>query len=371
MEAWDAGTFHTGRDLTWQGNKLIDNVFMNNDSDATANFPCIGTTTSCAKVAIYLDDHQSGVTVTSNVISGFWTGVFLHFGSNDNVSNNLFIGDGLSVAVAACEVNDTTCNPPLSDPANALAASLNATMSLPEWETVWLPHYPALRNVTWSPGATVNNTVSWMPLLCRSRVSVTELCRQIDSNVVIACSGQGFPTGGGSFNATSMPGAYRSYVGGRGPPPVFDPAAVFPMRPSFNASSIDDAKFTSRDPVGELTFTVDATSPIFRTIPQWRQIPAGAGPRHIAPPPPVPPTPRPRTPPRLLKKCGDTVALPNPPTDESGPTLLYLPPSSGSGMGTLIAAGQGNNASTKKVHLLMARSDTGGANWTTPVNFGT
>ena len=170
LEAWDAGTFHTGRDLTWQGNKLIDNVFMNNDSDATANFPCIGTTTSCAKVAIYLDDHQSGVTVTSNVISGF-VGVFLHFGRNNNVSNNLFIGDGLSVAVAACEVNDTTCNPPLSDPANALAASLNATMSLPEWETVWLPHYPALRNVTWSPGATVNNTVSWITLLCRSSAS--------------------------------------------------------------------------------------------------------------------------------------------------------------------------------------------------------
>ena len=37
-------------------------------------------------------------------------------------------------------------------------------------------------------------------------------------------------------------------------------------------------------------------------------------------------------------------------------------------MGTLIAAGQGNNASTKKVHLLMARSETGGANWSTPVN---
>eukprot|EP01048_Picozoa_sp_COSAG05_P003571 COSAG05_NODE_168_length_15164_cov_8.323734_2_plen_102_part_00 len=37
-------------------------------------------------------------------------------------------------------------------------------------------------------------------------------------------------------------------------------------------------------------------------------------------------------------------------------------------MGTLIAAGQGINASTKKVHLLMTRSENGGKNWSAPSN---
>ena len=175
LEAWDAGTFHTGRDLTWQGNVLKDNVMINNDTDATRKFPCIGTTTSCSKVAIYLDDHQSGVSVISNVIAGYWTGVFLHFGRNNNVTGNLFVGNGLSVAVAACQVNDTTCNPSLSAPTNSLAATLNTTMNWPQWKTVWLLRYPILRNVTWNTGATVNNTVSLIQLIILSLTTRSEI----------------------------------------------------------------------------------------------------------------------------------------------------------------------------------------------------
>ena len=137
----------------------------------------IGTTTSCARVAVYLDDHQSGTIVRGNVIIGFWNGVFMHFGRSNNISQNIFIDSGLSIALAACAAEDRGCNKPLNDTADTMMSSLREAMQWPQWKTRWMPAYPALTNVSWNPGATINNSV--------------------EGNIVISCNGRGFPPGGG------------------------------------------------------------------------------------------------------------------------------------------------------------------------------
>jgi hypothetical protein len=324
LEAWDAGTFHTGRDLTWRGNVLADNVLINDDASSSLKFPCIGTTTSCAKVGIYLDDHMSGVTVASNVIAGYWTGAFLHYGRSNGIVGNMFIENGISVALAACSPNDKHCNLPLEDASDLMLTALRDAMTWPEWGSLWLRRYPALRNITWNPGATANNTIS--------------------GNVVIDSTGQGFPIGGGSFNATSMPGAYRLY-NPDGPPPytLSDPGALALTDSNFhgwNGSVLETVDFVAEDPLGALDFTLEPTSPVFASILAWRQIPAGVGPSGGVPPAPPAPPPPPRAP-KPLERCGSVRALPDPPVDEVGPTLLYLPPPTGTGIGTFIAAGQG------------------------------
>ena len=41
----------------------------------------------------YLDDHMSGVTVHGNVVVGYENAVFMHFGRDNNITQNIFIGD--------------------------------------------------------------------------------------------------------------------------------------------------------------------------------------------------------------------------------------------------------------------------------------
>ena len=101
LECWDCGAYHTGRDITWLGNVIRHNVNINNDSLAQSRFPC-AKGSSCQKVAWYMDDHMSGVTVTSNVVVGYQTGVFFHFGRNNNASGNIFIDCNASVVSATC-----------------------------------------------------------------------------------------------------------------------------------------------------------------------------------------------------------------------------------------------------------------------------
>ena len=142
---------------------------------------------------------------------------------------------------------------------------------------------------------------------------------------------------------------------------------MLPMTTSYNASDLNSLLFVSQEPLTALDFRLEPTSPVFSSVPHWQQIPRGFGPRKKSPLPVPVPSPSPWSPPQLLPHCGDVFAIPDPPDDEAGPTLLYIPPtakpalpSGSSTIGTLLAAGQGNNVTSKKVHLLMARSVNGG-----------
>jgi hypothetical protein len=103
-----------------------------------------------------------GTITHGNVVVGYENGVFVHFGRDNAVTANLFIGTSVSIAVEDCQPikADAWCDLALSDPdpSDTLISSLKAAMKWPLWSTVWMQRYPALRNVTWHPGATLNNT---------------------------------------------------------------------------------------------------------------------------------------------------------------------------------------------------------------------
>ena len=71
LRSWDAGAYHTGRDLTWRGNVIRYNLNINDDEAAKAAYPCVVGETSCVKAAWYFDDHMSGVEIYGNVIVGW------------------------------------------------------------------------------------------------------------------------------------------------------------------------------------------------------------------------------------------------------------------------------------------------------------
>eukprot|EP01050_Picozoa_sp_SAG11_P024018 SAG11_NODE_4998_length_1697_cov_1.186483_1_plen_264_part_10 len=208
LECWDCGAYHTGRDLTWLGNVIRNNVNINNDSLAQSRFPC-AKGSSCQKVAWYLDDHMSGVQITGNVVVGYQTGVFFHFGRNNNASGNIFIDCNTSVWCEGCYniPKDHFYNLAFddTDPGDTMIAALRAAMAWPTWNTTWLEAYPLLSNVSWAPGVTVNNTV--------------------DNNVAL---GRGILQYGEPPLQFKLPKHYT---------------AVFPTRGNYNASALVDAAF--------------------------------------------------------------------------------------------------------------------------------
>ena len=125
LETYDSGAIYAGRDFTWRGIVISNNIFGPNIGRAGSLcsaplLPCVkgracnSTSTSCVRSAIYLDDHLSGATITGNVFLGAQnalptgpdldqkygnTGVMVNGGRDHNISNNLFIGIGLPAAV--------------------------------------------------------------------------------------------------------------------------------------------------------------------------------------------------------------------------------------------------------------------------------
>ena len=245
LECWDCGAYHTGRDLTWQGNVIRYNVNVNNDSLAKSRFPC-AKGSSCQKVAWYLDDHMSGVEIYGNAVVGYQTGVFFHFGSNNNASQNMFLSCNASVWVSACFnlPKDAWCNLPFNDTSQAdtMMVALHAAMAWPTWATTWLSSYPLLGNITWAPGATVNNSVN--------------------NNVAI---------GRGVLGYGEQPDQFLL---------VENLSAVLPTHGNWNASEIAAAQFVSAEPVAQLDFRLKPTSPVFQASGgAFSQIPTGQGPR--------------------------------------------------------------------------------------------
>ena len=136
------------------------------------------------------------------------------------------------------------CNLPFNDTsvADTMMVALHAAMAWPTWETLWLSAYPLLRNITWAPGATVNNTV--------------------DDNVAIGRGVLGYGDQPNQFLLT------MNY------------SAVLPTHGNWNASDIAAAQFVAPDPVGAKDFRLKPTSPVFQASGgAFCQIPTGQGPR--------------------------------------------------------------------------------------------
>lgn len=196
-----------------------------------------------------------GTITHGNVVVGYENGIFIHFGRNNLMTSNLFIGTNVSIAVEDCQpiTADAWCDLPLSDsdPADTLISSLKSAMAWPLWSTLWMERYPALRNVTWHPGATINNTVN--------------------ANIVIGADGNAT-----IWNATIMPGGYML----PGPHDVGPPMAPSLQQLGWTTEAMASAGFVANDPVEALDFRLAQTSAALKALgTNWEQIPVGQGPR--------------------------------------------------------------------------------------------
>lgn len=86
FEGGDIGTIYCGRSWTTVGTKIRYNYIH--------DCPGAGDVQ-----AIYLDDGMTGVSVYGNVIENLTRGIYLHFGSYNNVSNNVFADCDIAVVI--------------------------------------------------------------------------------------------------------------------------------------------------------------------------------------------------------------------------------------------------------------------------------
>ena len=117
-----------------------------------------------------LIDGHVPQSIYSNVVIGYQTGVFFHFGATNNATANLFIHCNTSVRTEACYnlPRDSWCNLPLNDTdkGDTMIAALHAAMSWPTWPTLWLETYPALSNITWAPVRNSDHILGIFAILC-------------------------------------------------------------------------------------------------------------------------------------------------------------------------------------------------------------
>jgi len=86
FEGGDIGTIYCGRSWTTVGTEIRYNYIH--------DCPGAGDVQ-----AIYLDDGMTGVSVYGNVIENLSRGIYLHFGSYNNVSNNVFANCDIAVVI--------------------------------------------------------------------------------------------------------------------------------------------------------------------------------------------------------------------------------------------------------------------------------
>ena len=212
----------------------------------------VRTGSSCLKVAWYNDDHMSGQSIYSNVVIGYQTGVFFHFGATNNATANLFIHCNTSVRAEACYnlPRDKWCNLPMNDTdkGDTMIAALHAAMKWPTWNTLWLETYPALRNISWAPSTTINNTA--------------------DGNVAIGALAHGAVADHANATAAQFKVPRDTY-------------AMFPPpKGNWYSATLAAAGFVAADPVAARDYRLAQSSPVWReTGGRWRQIPRGQGPR--------------------------------------------------------------------------------------------
>ena len=105
-------------------------------------------------------------------------------------------------------------------------------MAWPEWDSVWLTQYPALRSVTaYAPGYSLNNSV--------------------DVNSIVNASGNTSIWNPGSWikGSSVLSDGQRS---------------LLPLSGNWIGSALSDAQFVSADPLQTLDFRVQQSSPIWK-----------------------------------------------------------------------------------------------------------
>jgi hypothetical protein len=143
-------------------------------------------------------------------------------------------------------INDT-------DPGDTMMISLREAMAWPTWSTLWTSRYPPLGNISWFPGSTLNNTITYN----------------------IAVDSSGIAT---IWNATNLTWSFGGYRLGK---EFGTLGQQFQLSlGNWNGSDLKSVGFVSGDPVGERDFALKPESAARVAMAgQWRDIPAGYGPR--------------------------------------------------------------------------------------------
>ena len=178
-----------------------------------------------------------------------------------------------------------------TDPGDTMMTALRDAMAWPTWNTLWTKRYPALGNITWFPGSTVNNTVTYnsKAALCVSvfytlPASPHAIPQQqhIDRRgsacirFAVAVGSSGSATLWNATNLTWRGGGYR--LGGE----FGSLGQRFRLSVgNWNGSSLQSVGFVSNDPLGDQNFLLKEGSSARKSMGgAWQDIPTvGYGPR--------------------------------------------------------------------------------------------
>jgi len=127
-ESNDAGAIYSGRDWTWRGTVIRDNLFR--DITGFEGHGCVG---------VYLDDMLCGTTISSNIFYRVTQAAFIGGGRDNTIENNVFVD----------------CRPAVHVDARALGWAsyhVGTTMkerllAMPYQQSPWRERYPKLVNI--------------------------------------------------------------------------------------------------------------------------------------------------------------------------------------------------------------------------------
>ena len=210
--------------------------------------------TSCIRQAVYIDDFESGVTVTGNIFFRVPNGFFSNCGSDFSLTNNLFV----QVGVPAWQSGAARFRPGPPDGVDGLFDKLQA---VPFRAPVWATAFPLLaaRFGGWT-------TASEPPAN-----SSLPMGNVLALNAVVNATG---PTAWQHAHgiAVNVDGVFSLAE------PWYDPAhpEYFDVRNNLRAPN---PGFASPDPAGSMNFSLLPSSPLFKL--GWAAIPQRAiGPDH-------------------------------------------------------------------------------------------
>lgn len=127
-ESNDAGAIYSGRDWTWRGTVIRNNLFR--DITGFEGRGCVG---------VYLDDMLCGTTIASNIFQRVTQAAFIGGGRDNTIENNIFVD----------------CRPAVHVDARALGWAsyhVDTTMKerlleVPYQQSLWRERYPKLVNI--------------------------------------------------------------------------------------------------------------------------------------------------------------------------------------------------------------------------------
>ena len=258
---YDAGAIYAGRDLSSRGTVIRWNRLHHLDAKA----PC-DSHTSCAKMAIYMDDWEGGNTVVGNIFYKVQTGFMSNCGGDFNFSNNLFVEAELAIRQIGEDLATAWW-------AASTAEFLYMLLHLVPFEgAVWVSRYPELaaRFSAWT-NATQPPLGTTAPL---GNTFATNAV--VDTATPQAWACQTCPVKANTTQPCWVPGIYPDNWRPNASDGMFSlafpwttNATMFDIRPG-NVKMANPG-FAAPDPGGELNFTLRPDSPLFKL--GWQAIP--------------------------------------------------------------------------------------------------